>query len=94
MLAIFEPASGVFSGGKDKDDASSEETWTLLPDGSVLTVECQNSPKAEKYVPSSNQWVSAGSTPVSLVEAGSIGLVVVALLYNNVVRKNGYPSYW
>lgn len=43
-----------------------EETWTLLPDGTVLAVQISGSPAAEKYIPSSDQWVSAGSTPANL----------------------------
>jgi hypothetical protein len=44
-----------------------EETWTLLTDGSVLTVEVAHPPAAEKYVPSLDAWVSAGQTPQRLV---------------------------
>jgi hypothetical protein len=51
---------------------SNEESWTLLPDGTVLTVSCANHPNAEKYLPSLDQWVSAGVTPVELVQASSI----------------------
>jgi hypothetical protein len=67
--AIFDPVTEAWSAGPIKDDASDEETWTLAPDGTVLTVECTNIPKAEKYVPASNSWVSAGSTPVPIAEA-------------------------
>lgn len=67
--AIFDPITETWTAGPTKDDASEEETWTLLPDGTVLTVECSNIPKAEKYVPSSNSWVSAGTTPSPIAEA-------------------------
>jgi hypothetical protein len=43
-----------------------EETWALLPDGSVLTVQITGIPAAEKYVPAIDQWVSAGNTPSPL----------------------------
>jgi hypothetical protein len=91
--ALFDPNSRTFSPGPDKDDASSEETWTLLPDGSVLTAECQNHPKAEKYVPSAGQWVSAGSTPVSLVEAASIEIGPAVLLPNGKVFAVGATGH-
>lgn len=51
---------------------TNEETWTLLPDGTVLTVQIFNaqggsgSPAAEKYVPELDQWISAGTTPAAL----------------------------
>jgi hypothetical protein len=60
--AIYDPANG-WSDGPAKSDASQNETWTLLPDGTVLCVDLQAHPRAEKYVPSVNAWVSAGSIP-------------------------------
>ena len=68
-IGIFDPETDTWTAGPAKDDSSSEETWTLLPDGTVLTVECSNIPKAEKYVPALNSWVSAGSTPSPIAEA-------------------------
>jgi hypothetical protein len=53
-----------------KQTNSNEETWTLLPDGSVLTVQTfptsARPNAAEKYVPSLDAWVSASSTPQQL----------------------------
>ena len=60
---ILHPETKTWSKGGKKDDASSEESWTLLPDHTVLTAEVNNHPKAEKYLPSKNKWVKAGSTP-------------------------------
>ena len=58
--------------GPTKDDTRcTEETWALLPDQTVLCLECDRQPRAEKYVMAANQWVSAGSTPVALVDTGS-----------------------
>jgi len=79
--AIYDPvaktwteagtAFGTVSATKNASN-SDEETWVLLPDGTVLTVECANVGAAEKYVPSLDKWVSAGSLPVTLVDsAGS-----------------------
>jgi hypothetical protein len=41
----------------DKDDPSNEESCTLLQDGSVLDPEVQNTPKAQRYVPSLDDWI-------------------------------------
>ena len=49
-----------------KSDFNAEEGFTLLPDGSILTADVKNAPNAERYVPSSGQWVNAGSTIVDL----------------------------
>jgi hypothetical protein len=66
---IFDPASETWFGTGTKGDVSSEETWTLLRDGSVLTVECNPTyPKAsQRYIPSTGHWIDAGSTQVDLV---------------------------
>ncbi|MGH6835062.1 MAG: choice-of-anchor D domain-containing protein [Methylocella sp.] len=69
QTAFFDPATGVFTAGPNKGDRCAEESFTLLPDDTVLTVDCSNIPNAEKYVPSSNIWVSAGSTPSTLPQA-------------------------
>jgi hypothetical protein len=64
--AIFDPVSGTWSAGGDSLDLNSEEGWTLLPDGTVLAVQCTNVPFAQKYVIATNQWVAAGSTGATL----------------------------
>lgn len=69
--AIYDPRANSWSAGPNKEDRSSEETWTLLPDGSVLTVECFNHPRTEKYLPHENRWVTAGQVPVELVQDSS-----------------------
>jgi hypothetical protein len=69
QTAFFDPATGKFSAGPNKGDRCAEESFTLLPDDTVLAVDCSSIPKAEKYVPSLNTWVSAGSTPSTLPQA-------------------------
>ncbi|HSZ28386.1 MAG TPA: kelch repeat-containing protein [Pseudonocardiaceae bacterium] len=56
--------------GSGKADDNSEEGWSLLPDGDVLTVDTNNftSPEStEIYSPATGDWTSAGNTPVQLV---------------------------
>ena len=67
--AIFHPKTGTWTPGPAKADSSSEEGFTLLPDGAVLAPENSNPPYAEKYLISAGTWVSAGQTPVSLIES-------------------------
>lgn len=52
-----------------KQAVCNEETWTLLPDGSILTVENFATPPTltQRYVPSLDEWVSTGNTPSDLV---------------------------
>jgi len=67
--ALFDPATRIWQATGAKGDSCSEETFTLLPNGNVLTVQCSNAPNAEQYIPSSNTWVGAGSTPSTLPQA-------------------------
>ncbi len=78
--AIYDPDLNTWTAGANKDDSSSEETWTLLPDETVLAVECSNHPNVEKYVAPGEKWVKAASTPVDLVQASSIEIGPAILL--------------
>ena len=53
--AIYDPAANSWSDGPAKNDASRNETWTLLPDGTVFCVDVQAHPHTEKYVPALRQ---------------------------------------
>jgi hypothetical protein len=53
--------------GTGKADQNSEEGWTLLPSGDVLTVDMDNGTESEVYNPSTGSWSLAGSTVVSIV---------------------------
>jgi hypothetical protein len=55
--------------GAGKADANSEEGWTLLPNGDVLTVDVAGAPNTEIFNSASGVWRSAGSTPASLVDS-------------------------
>ena len=69
QTSLFDPVTGTFSPGPDKGDSSSEESFALLPDGTVLAVQCSNVGYAEKYVPSTDSWVPAGATPSTLPQS-------------------------
>ncbi|HEY5369418.1 MAG TPA: hypothetical protein VIJ75_10525 [Hanamia sp.] len=78
--AIFDPATNTWNAGPNKGDSASEETWTLLPDETVLAAQCVNHPNSEKYVIAANNWVTAGTIPVDLVEASSIEIGPACLM--------------
>jgi hypothetical protein len=70
--AIYDPVANTWTAGPTKDDTRcTEETWVLLPDQTVLCLECDRQPRTEKYVMAANQWVTAGNTPVTLVDTKS-----------------------
>jgi len=64
--AIWDPESRTWSAGGNSLDLNSEEGWTLLPDATVLAVQCSSIPNAQKYIIATNQWVSAGNIGATL----------------------------
>jgi len=66
--ATYDPKTGVWAhvGDAGKADFNAEEGWTLLANGTVLTIDVKNDPDSEIYTPSSGQWKTAGNTPVIL----------------------------
>jgi Abnormal spindle-like microcephaly-assoc'd, ASPM-SPD-2-Hydin len=51
-----------------KAGGSDEETWTLLPDGTVLSVEITSPSTAQKYDPGSDTWVPGDASPPTLTQ--------------------------
>ena len=72
--ALFDATNLTWtSTGTGKADTNSEEGWLLLPDGSLLTTDANNSNplNSERYSPRTGAWKSAGSTIVPLTDPGS-----------------------
>ena len=91
--AIYDPSNNTWTAAGNKEDNSSEETWTLLPDETVLTAECSNHPKSEKYVAAADKWVTAGNIPVDLVQGSSIEIGPALLLPNGHVFATGASGH-
>jgi hypothetical protein len=82
-----------------KKGTCDEETWTLLRNGNVLTVQIDGTTarrsNAEQYVPSTDKWVSAGKTTRDLVVGKIKGVVsneigpAILLPSGNVVAFGG-----
>lgn len=67
--------------GVGKHDRNSEEGWTLLPNGKVLTADVSSEPSSERYNPRNGSWSPAGTVPVNLINAVEIG--------PQILRPNG-----
>jgi hypothetical protein len=80
--AIYDPVTNTWTAGPLKGSSSSEESWVLLPDDTVVTVRCNSSQRAEKYDPASNSWFSAGTLPVNIIEISSSEIGAGVLLNN------------
>jgi hypothetical protein len=59
--------------GMGKADSNSEEGWTLLQGGKVLTADVTRAPSSERYNPRNGTWASAGMLPVNLINQFEIG---------------------
>jgi hypothetical protein len=76
---IYNPATDSWSqtGTKLGKDQSDEETWVKLPDNSILSYSIFSSitsgtATAQRYVPSTDSWVSAGTLP-DLLSTKAVG---------------------
>ncbi len=70
--ATFNPSTLAFTShsGSEKHDSNNEENWTLLPDGSILTVDASVSPATYSERFYSGLWHKDG-TPPQLVDPPS-----------------------
>lgn len=59
----------IIGAGNGKADQNSEEGWTLLPNGTVLTVDMDDGTNSEAFNPATSKWSSLGSTVVKLPNA-------------------------
>lgn len=73
--------------GSGKLDSNSEEGWTLLPDGDVLTLDTQNFQGAELYHYKTGNWTSANKLPfpglTQVCQAGTVPEIGPAVLRPN-----------
>jgi hypothetical protein len=71
---LYDPVANAFSAGPNLESSSqSEASWVKLPDGSILTID-PSSTNSERYIPSSNRWLSDAHVPVELYDGiGELG---------------------
>lgn len=89
QLATFDASTLTYTNftPTNKADSNSEEGWTLLPNGTLLTVDTQNGTQSEIYTPLTQTWALAGSTQVTLPSAG--GNSIVPEMGPQVLRPDG-----
>lgn len=97
--AIWDPITDTWveSGTKfgtvanTKVGNANEESWCLLPNGNVLTVQIDNTTatrNAEQYVPANDEWITAGKT-ASTLPVGTIGTTTLNEIGGAVTLMNG-----
>jgi hypothetical protein len=65
---IYDPVSSTWEAAASKAVRSNEETWILLPDETIITAQCWEPYRSERYSVSSNAWKDEGKPPVMLVD--------------------------
>jgi hypothetical protein len=65
---IFDPATSTWNAAASKGASASEESWVLMSDGTIVTVQCSNPNNAEKYVIGTDNWVSAGTLAARIID--------------------------
>ena len=67
-IARLDPKTLTWTamGSTGKGHFNSEEGWTLMPNGQILTADVKTAPDSQFYNPSTQRWTSAGSTIVDL----------------------------
>jgi hypothetical protein len=76
---IYNPATNAWTTGPSKlyADSSNHESWTKLPDGSVLSYNVNsisNPQHAQRFDQTTMTWIDSGSVPVSLEASIGLGL--------------------
>lgn len=94
-MAILDPVSLTWTNlnGAGKLDRFDEEGWTLMPDGTIVTLDAINNPHAERYLPTQDTWISAGNTPQTLVNAASQEMGPTVLMPDGTVVAFGATGH-
>jgi hypothetical protein len=73
--AFLDPSTMKWTaaGYTGKKDFNSEEGWTLMPDGTILTFDVKAHPNSESYNPTTQTWTGLGSTKADLQEPDCFG---------------------
>ncbi len=95
--AIYNPINNAWTAGPNKPSSSSEESWVLLPDNTVISVRCNSSQRADKYIIATNTWVDGGTLPQNIIELSSSEIGAAVLLNNGrtlFVGANGRTAIY
>jgi hypothetical protein len=82
---IYDPVTDTWWPAASKAIRSNEETWILLPDDTIITAQCWEPYRSERYSVSSNAWKDEGKPPVMLVDPGMHEIGPAMLTYDGKV---------
>lgn len=95
--AIYDPATNTWTAGADKPASSSEESWVLLSDNTVISVRCNSTQRADRYIIATNTWVDGGTLPQNIIELSSREIGAAVLMNNGktlFVGANGRTAIY
>jgi Kelch motif len=93
---IYDPAADSWASAAVHSGRTNEESWILLPDNTIVTVQCFTPFRGQKYVISNDTWQDEGAVPVTLVDPVMHEVGPAMLLYTGDViffgsaNSNGY----
>ena len=72
-IARFDPASMTWTARSARPSvpSSDEDSWVLMPDGTVVAPSCSGTPTTWVYGIATDNWTAGNNLPVSVVDAGS-----------------------
>ena len=82
---IYDPDTDSWSTTGSKHSQAAEETWVLLPDDTVLTVQNYSAPNSEKYIISSGTWQQEKTTQATVLDPLLHEIGPAMLMYNGKV---------
>ena len=82
---LYDPVTNSWSPAASKAVRSNEESWVLLPDDTIVTTQCWDPYKSEKYIISANTWKSEGPIPARVVDPVMHEMGPGMLMYNGKV---------
>ena len=82
---IYDPDTDSWSTTGSKHSQAAEETWVLLPDDTVLTVQNYSAPNSEKHIISSGTWQQEKTTQATVIDPLLHEIGPAMLMYNGKV---------
>lgn len=82
---IYDPGTDAWSTAGTQAGRTNEETWVLLPDDTIVTVQCFTPFRGQKYLISNDSWQDEGAVPVTLVDPVMSEIGPAILLYTGGV---------
>ena len=72
-LAKLDPTTLTWTAMNQMPNSASEESWVLMPDGTIAIPSCVTAPATWVYDIATDQWTQGNNLPTSIVQAGEIG---------------------